>query len=375
MVDFSMLYGFSVSDILSVGAGNSELFFIGMIPYFLCSIGALYNFVKINWYSLEHYKRLDLYNSMLQDKKRLNCSVVLLMCKILRSDVAQLYANKLTFVVNYVRLAFANEADYIIDSLVKKNIESGHEVFNTKINAYIHYVKHTILTPYDWFRDLKRKEDVSILPGNSYSHYHNLSDDVVMEVAYNLADYLSVEQKKYLSYLLFQMSYLDNNANSMELYSLKKICVDNFLTKEEYTKLADSFVSCSQERWFRENLEMKNPNEYSDPNVVVNIFPANDNGTNNKYAVRDVFSPIVALVFFLFFIIFFSLFLNFTRYHCLDTLCMGILFFVYIYLISRIVSFKYNTVISVNDIKKILIALFWGEIQFLLSVFFLIPSE
>ena len=226
-----MLFQLSYLNILSIIGRDVDGIKIAFCVIYVAI--ALYFLVKGNIFVFARRSEKKLYEATLMDKNLLNRSVVLLMCKLLQSDKKEMYANKLAFVVNYIRTSFDKKTDIdaTIDDLVFRHTSLHSVTLNEKVFSYIKKIRRTLINPQGWLRDLKRRKDYSVYGEmQNRDEYFSLPNDDVKELALSLADYLSEEQKKYLSYLLFQMAYMDGYINKGEERDLRRICVNHFLT-------------------------------------------------------------------------------------------------------------------------------------------------
>ena len=349
------------------------------VACFIYSILTLYFLVRGNLFVFERRNEKKHFESTLKEKDLLNRMVVLLMCKLLQSDEKDMYANKLAFVVNYIRTSFDKEADidYLVHHYVLKFTSSQSLTLEMKIFTHIRKIRRTLFNPKGWLRDLKRNQDYSVYGGMiNLNKYSNLPDDDVKELAFSLTDYLSEERKKYLSYLLFQLAYMDGNINEREEDDLRRICMNQFLTKEEFYTLKDCFESKSEDKWFYKNLREKDPELYSDPEVVLNIFPKsteNDKETNTKFIIKKDKRSISFLLLFIQMLIS-NLVLSVTspiRETVSCTIMMVIIFFIITYYNVCNISDKYYTAFTRKDYNYLVKEIFYSDILYLFSLIFI----
>lgn len=377
-MDITTLFQLSHMNILAINI-ETDVNVVVAVACFIYSILTLYFLVRGNLFVFERRNEKKHFESTLKEKDLLNRMVVLLMCKLLQSDEKDMYANKLAFVVNYIRTSFDKEADidYLVHHYVLKYTSSQSLTLEMKIFTHIRNIRRTLFNPKGWLRDLKRKQDYSVYGGmlNLYE-YFGLPDDDVKELAFSLTDYLSEERKKYLSYLLFQLAYMDGNINKREETDLKRICVNQFLTKEEFYTLKDSFESKSEDKWFYENLRKKDPELYSDPEVVLNIFPKsteNDKETNTKFIIKNDKRSVSFLLLFIQMVIS-NIVLAITaptRGTVSCTIMMVIIFFIITYYNGCNISDKYYTAFTRKDYNYLVKEIFYSDILYLFSLIFI----
>ena len=379
-MDITTLFQLSHMNILAINF-ESDVEIVRAIFGFLNSILTMYFLVKGFIFVFERRDEKKHHEAILRDKNLLNKTVVLLMSKLLQSDKKEMYANKLAFAVNYIRSSFnkITDLDNIIDNYLFKYISPRNGILNERIYKHIKNVRHTLLNPQGWFRDLKRMKEYSV-----YGELHNrndylcLHDDHVKELALSLEDYLSDEQKKYLSYLLFQMAYMDGYINKQEEADLKMICVNHFLSDEEFHALKNSFDSKSEGNWFYKNLREKNPELYSDPKVVSNIFTQStepDKGTDTKFIIKESLSDPSFAMIFLFFqsIVSISVLIS-TKPAFLAfffSVCLAILFFKAIHYNSKSISDIYDTAFTRKDYLYLVKEYFYADLLCLLNIIFI----
>ncbi len=381
-MDFTTLYHFSYTEILSINI-KSDINMAKAISCFIISILTLFFLGKMNLFILERKKEKKLYESTLMDKDLLNRTVVLLMCKLLQSDQKEVYANKLTFVVNYIRASFDNKEsiDKIIDELVIKHTSSHSYTLNEKIRKYIKKIniRQKLINPQGWFHELRRKQDYSVYEG-MYNHddFYGLPNSSIHELALALADYLTEEQKKYLSYLLFQMAHIDSNINKQEEKDLRNICVNNFLSEEEFYALSNHFELKSEDIWFNKNLKEKNPELYSDPEFVTNIFPKDEKSEEERkktFIINTDTMTIEIYLVFLFLQSIITILVVSNTSNVFFTTCivpfLAALFFAAIYHSNKILSSIYETLISRKDYIHLIKECLYANILYLTNIIFI----
>ena len=379
-MDFTTIYQLSYRNILAINI-ESDVNMGRAIPCFIITILTFYFLAKGNLFVFERRNEKKLYEKTLMDKNILNRTVVLLMCKLLQSDKKEMYANKITFVVNYIRTSFDKQMDIenLINSFVFNHSSSQSVILNEKIYKHIRKIKRAYINPQRWFRELKNTQDHSVYEGrHNLNEYDSLPDNEVNELALSLVDYLSEDQKKYLSYLLFQMVYLDGNINKQEESDLGKICVDKFLTSKEFNTLKESFESKSEDKWFNMNLKEKNPELYSDPEVVSNIFPKdteNDKGISTRFIVKNNAGSSNILYIFLFIHVIISTLvitgINDGHILSMPTIILAISFLIYSTFFSEIISDKYGTIISRKDYINLVKEYLFADITYIISFIFI----
>ena len=190
-------------------------------------------------------------------------------------------------------------------------------------------------------------------------------------------DYLNEEQKKYLSYLLFQLAYMDGNINRGEETDLKRICVNHFLTTEEFYTLKDSFESKSEDKWFYRNLKEKNPELYSDPEAVFNIFPQNTEthtDTNTKFIIKNSTSNTEFTLIFLSFQALMSIVeliaLKTNGIAIFLSICIVILFITAFHYYNKPISDTYNVAITRKEYSYFVKGYFYADLLYLISIIY-----
>ncbi len=372
-----MLFQLSYMNILSIIGKDTD----GVKVFFFVTYAllALYFLVKGNIFVFERRDEKKLYEATRMDKNLLNRTVVLLMCKLLQSDKQEMYANKLAFVINYIRTSFDKNTDELIDELVFKHTTSHSVYLNEKVYIYIKKIRRAFINPQGWLRDLKRSKDYSVYGEiHNRNGYFSLPDEHVNEIALSLVDYLNEEQKKYLSYLLFQMAYMDGNINKGEETDLKRICVNHFLTTEEFYTLKDSFELKSEDKWFYRNLKEKNPELYSDPEVVFNIFPQNTEihtDTNTKFIIKNSTSNTEFTLIFLSFQALMSIVeliaLKTNGIAIFLSICIVILFITAFHYFNKPISDTYNVAITRKEYSYFVKGYFYADLLYLISVIYI----
>lgn len=375
-MDITMLFQLSYMNILSIIGKDTD----GVKVFFFVAYAllALYFLVKGNIFVFERRDEKKLYEATLKDKNLLNRTVVLLMCKLLQSDKQEIYANKLAFVINYIRTSFDKNTDELIDKLVFRHTTSHSVYLNEKVYIYIKKIRRAFINPQGWLRDLKRSKDYSVYGEiHNRNGYFSLPDEHVNEIALSLVDYLNEEQKKYLSYLLFQLAYMDGNINKGEETDLKRICVNHFLTTEEFYTLKDSFESKSEEKWFYRNLKEKNPELYSDPEAVFNIFPQNTEthtDTNTKFIIKNSTSNTEFTLIFLSFQALMSIVeliaLKTNGIAIFLSICIVILFITAFHYYNKPISDTYNVAITRKEYSYFVKGYFYADLLYLISVIY-----
>ncbi len=378
-MDITMLFQLSYMNILSIIGRDYDVFQV-----FFCAIYAiltLYFLLKGNIFVFERRDEKKLYEATRMDKNLLNRTVVLLMCKLLQSDKKEMYANKLAFVVNYIRTSFdkSTNIDTIVDDLVFRHTALNSVTLNEKIFTYIKKIRRTYINPQGWLRDLKRRKDYSVYGGmHNREEFFSLPDEHVKEIALSLVDYLNEEQKKYLSYLLFQLAYMDGNINKGEETDLKRICVNHFLTTEEFYTLKDYFDSKSEDEWFYKNLKEKNPELYSDPETVFNIFPQNTEthtDTNTKFIIKNgASSSVFSAVFLSFQTLRAIVELIITKTDSLGiflSICIAILFITFLHYYNKTISDRYDVAITRKDYLCFVKEYFYADLLYLISIIYI----
>ncbi len=376
-MDITMLFQLSYMNILSIIGKDTD----GVKVFFFVTYAllALYFLVKGNIFVFERRDEKKLYEATRMDKNLLNRTVVLLMCKLLQSDKQEMYANKLAFVINYIRTSFDKNTDELIDELVFKHTTSHSVYLNEKVYIYIKKIRRAFINPQGWLRDLKRSKDYSVYGEiHNRNGYFSLPDEHVNEIALSLVDYLNEEQKKYLSYLLFQMAYMDGNINKGEETDLKRICVNHFLTTEEFYTLKDSFELKSEDKWFYRNLKEKNPELYSDPEVVFNIFPQNTEihtDTNTKFIIKNSTSNTEFTLIFLSFQALMSIVeliaLKTNGIAIFLSICIVILFITAFHYFNKPISDTYNVAITRKEYSYFVKGYFYADLLYLISVIYI----
>lgn len=371
-----MLFQLSYMNILSIIGKDTD----GVKVFFFVAYAllALYFLVKGNIFVFERRDEKRLYEATLKDKNLLNRTVVLLMCKLLQSDKQEMYANKLAFVINYIRTSFDKNTDELIDKLVFRHTTSHSVYLNEKVYIYIKKIRRAFINPQGWLRDLKRSKDYSVYGEiHNRNGYFSLPDEHVNEIALSLVDYLNEEQKKYLSYLLFQLAYMDGNINKGEETDLKRICVNHFLTTEEFYTLKDSFESKSEDKWFYRNLKEKNPELYSDPEAVFNIFPQNTEthtDTNTKFIIKNSTSNTEFTLIFLSFQALMSIVeliaLKTNGIAIFLSICIVILFITAFHYYNKPISDTYNVAITRKEYSYFVKGYFYADLLYLISVIY-----
>lgn len=371
-----MLFQLSYMNILSIIGKDTD----GVKVFFFVAYAllALYFLVKGNIFVFERRDEKKLYEATLKDKNLLNRTVVLLMCKLLQSDKQEMYANKLAFVINYIRTSFDKNTDELIDKLVFRHTTSHSVYLNEKVYIYIKKIRRAFINPQGWLRDLKRSKDYSVYGEiHNRNGYFSLPDEHVNEIALSLVDYLNEEQKKYLSYLLFQLAYMDGNINKGEETDLKRICVNHFLTTEEFYTLKDSFESKSEDKWFYRNLKEKNPELYSDPEAVFNIFPQNTEthtDTNTKFIIKNSTSNTEFTLIFLSFQALMSIVeliaLKTNGIAIFLSICIVILFITAFHYYNKPISDTYNVAITRKEYSYFVKGYFYADLLYLISVIY-----
>ena len=372
-----MLFQLSHMNILSIIGKDTD----GVKVFFFVTYAllALYFLVKGNIFVFERRDEKKLYEATRMDKNLLNRTVVLLMCKLLQSDKQEMYANKLAFVINYIRTSFDKNTDELIDELVFRHTTSHSVYLNEKVYIYIKKIRRAFINPQGWLRDLKRSKDYSVYGEiHNRNGYFSLPDEHVNEIALSLVDYLNEEQKKYLSYLFFQLAYMDGNINKGEETDLKRICVNHFLTTEEFYTLKDSFESKSEDKWFYRNLKEKNPELYSDPEVVFNIFPQNTEthtDTNTKFIIKNSTSNTEFTLIFLSFQALMSIVeliaLNTNGIAIFLSICIVILFITAFHYFNKPISDTYNVAITRKEYSYFVKGYFYADLLYLISVIYI----
>ena len=375
-MDITMLFQLSYMNILSIIGKDTD----GVKVFFFVAYAllALYFLVKGNIFVFERRDEKKLYEATLKDKNLLNRTVVLLMCKLLQSDKQEMYANKLAFVINYIRTSFDKNTDELIDKLVFRHTTSHSVYLNEKVYIYIKKIRRAFINPQGWLRDLKRSKDYSVYGEiHNRNGYFSLPDEHVNEIALSLVDYLNEEQKKYLSYLLFQLAYMDGNINKGEETDLKRICVNHFLTTEEFYTLKDSFESKSEDKWFYRNLKEKNPELYSDPEAVFNIFPQNTEthtDTNTKFIIKNSTSNTEFTLIFLSFQALMSIVeliaLKTNGIAIFLSICIVILFITAFHYYNKPISDTYNVAITRKEYSYFVKGYFYADLLYLISVIY-----
>lgn len=371
-----MLFQLSYMNILSIIGKDTD----GVKVFFFVAYAllALYFLVKGNIFVFERRDEKKLYEATLKDKNLLNRTVVLLMCKLLQSDKQEMYANKLAFVINYIRTSFDKNTDELIDKLVFRHTTSHSVYLNEKVYIYIKKIRRAFINPQGWLRDLKRSKDYSVYGEiHNRNGYFSLPDEHVNEIALSLVDYLNEEQKKYLSYLLFQLAYMDGNINKGEETDLKRICVNHFLTTEEFYTLKDSFESKSEDKWFYRNLKEKNPELYSDPEAVFNIFPQNTEthtDTNTKFIIKNSTSNTEFTLIFLSFQALMSIVeliaLKTNGIAIFLSICIVILFITAFHYYNKTISDTYNVAITRKEYSYFVKGYFYADLLYLISIIY-----
>lgn len=294
-MNISAIYHFPLTQLLRLNFNLRDEATIAAFCFFFAII-TLGFLISANFRIFKYRKEKNRYDAMFKDKDRLNTMVVQLMCKILQSDPNEIYKNKIAFIIKYIQQSFTGgQKDDTIEYLLTIYAQTDKESYNTKIRENI----HNLLNFKTWMQAYYGG-DVSAISDKKkrFSYIATLSNADIKEIAQALEYFLTEDQKKYFSYLLFHMANIGNNINKTESANLRTICVDHFLTPDEFSELKEAFDSQRQGQWYNKNLKEKDPQLYQDSEEIHNIFPqknttfGQESNTNYERKITSYLFPL-----------------------------------------------------------------------------------
>ena len=146
---------------------------------------------------------------------------------------------------------------------------------------------------------------------------------------------------------------------------------------EEFYTLKDSFESKSEDKWFYKNLKEKDPELYSDPEVVLNIFPQNTEPhveTNTNSLKTGLSSSDLSIVFLFCQTLMSIIELLISKtigLAVLISICILILFFMVFYYYNEIISDRYDVAITRKDYMCLVKEYFYADLLYLVSFMFI----
>lgn len=354
-MNISALYDFPLTQLLRINFDSKDE---APFAYFSICIAVitLVFLISANYHIFKYRKEKNRYEAMFRDKDQLNTLVVQLMCKILQSDSNEIFKNKLAFIIKYIQQSFTGSQEkFTIEYLLSIYSTTNKDDYNTKIKESI----RNLLNHKTWMQAFSREEVSAISDSKKkFSYTTTLSNVDIKEIAETLYYFLNEDQKKYLSYLLFYMANIGNNINKIESINLRTICVDQFMTPDQFSELMEAFDSQRQDQWFNKNLKEKDPQLYSDPEEIHNIFPKQENASgklfNTNYE-KTTISFIIPILLHCFYSIIITLCSNISTFAKLMEIIVmcALLVMTMAYSLSNSYSFSLSSKVYLKALKGI----------------------